>query len=70
MLKLIFLIFFRSVLSRAELDALPLDNNLKEDVERGKVITTCLNKYVWSCIVAIDRCKNIAIYWPMFCHFE
>ena len=28
---------FRSVLSRAELDALPLDNNLKEDVEKGKV---------------------------------
>ena len=27
----------RSVLSRAELDALPLDNNLKDDVERGKV---------------------------------
>lgn len=30
---------FRSVLSRAELDALPLDNNLKDDVERGKVIS-------------------------------
>ena len=30
----------RSVLSRAELDALPLDNNLKDDVERGKVIST------------------------------
>ena len=29
--------FFRSVLTRAELDALPLDNNVKQDVERGKV---------------------------------
>lgn len=27
----------RSVLTRAELDALPLDNNVKEEVERGKV---------------------------------
>ena len=27
----------RSVLTRAELDALPLDNNLKDEVERGKV---------------------------------
>ena len=30
-------IFCRSVLTRAELEALPLDNNLKEDVEKGKV---------------------------------
>ena len=30
-------ILARSVLTRAELDALPLDNNVKEDVERGKV---------------------------------
>ena len=29
--------FFRSVLSRAELEAIPLDNNLKEDVVKGKV---------------------------------
>ena len=35
---LLFRVLFRSVLSRAELDALPLDNNLKDDVERGKVI--------------------------------
>ena len=27
----------RSVLTRAELDALPLDNNVKQEVERGKV---------------------------------
>ena len=33
------------MLSRAELDALPLDNNLKSDVERGKVITMT-HKYV------------------------
>ena len=31
-------ITLRSVLTRAELEALPLDNNLKEDVEKGKVI--------------------------------
>ena len=29
--------FSRSVLSRAELEAIPLDNNLKEDVVKGKV---------------------------------
>ena len=28
---------FRSVLTRAELEALPLDNHLKEDVAKGKV---------------------------------
>ena len=32
-----FFLMFRSVLSRAELEALPLDNNLKQDVEKGKV---------------------------------
>ena len=30
-------LILRSVLTRAELDALPLDNNLKDEVERGKV---------------------------------
>ena len=32
------MIIIRSVLTRAELEALPLDNNLKEDVAKGKVI--------------------------------
>ena len=31
------IVIARSVLTRAELDALPLDNNVKEEVERGKV---------------------------------
>ena len=35
---IIITITLRSVLTRAELEALPLDNNLKEDVEKGKVI--------------------------------
>ena len=30
-------VHIRSVLTRAELEALPLDGNLKEDVEKGKV---------------------------------
>ena len=42
LLDILFSYLFRSVLSRAELDALPLDNNLKEDVEKGKVISTVL----------------------------
>jgi hypothetical protein len=36
-LHLVYFLFFRSVLTRAELEALPLDNHLKEDVARGKV---------------------------------
>jgi len=35
-------VHIRSVLSRAELDALPLDNNLKDDVERGKICFLCM----------------------------
>ena len=37
-ISIIIIIIIRSVLTRAELEALPLDNNLKEDVEKGKVI--------------------------------
>jgi len=35
-------VHIRSVLTRAELEALPLDNNLKEDVERGKICFLCM----------------------------
>ena len=38
MIITIIMMMIRSVLSRAELEALPLDNNLKEDVAKGKVI--------------------------------
>lgn len=35
-------VHIRSVLTRAELEALPLDNNLKEDVEKGKICFLCM----------------------------
>merc|ERR1719228_2734383 len=35
-------VHIRSVLTRAELEALPLDNNVKEDVERGKICFLCM----------------------------
>jgi len=34
-------VHIRSVLSRAEFEALPLDNNLKTDVEKGKICFMC-----------------------------
>ena len=51
----------RSVLSRAELDALPLDNNLKSDVERGKVITMT-HKYVHMHIMLVLAVAKIFVF--------
>ena len=36
------IVHIRSVLTKAELEGLPLDGNLKEDVEKGKVCFLCM----------------------------
>ena len=38
-------IHIRSVLTKAELENLPLDGNLKEDVEKGKVVDLNIQGY-------------------------
>ena len=48
----------RSVLSRAELEAIPLDNNLKEDVVKGKVSVFYIRRggvHIFSCT---SRCMG------------
>ena len=51
--------FSRSVLSRAELEAIPLDNNLKEDVVKGKVSVFYIRRggavHIFSCT---SRCMG------------
>ncbi|XP_023323232.1 protein spire homolog 1 isoform X2 [Eurytemora carolleeae] len=49
-------VHIRSVLSRAELEAIPLDNNLKEDVVKGKLCFLCMRTR-FSLLVWGVRCQ-------------
>ena len=48
-------IHIRSVLTKAELENLPLDGNLKEDVEKGKVVDLIIQSYYH----IYNNCNNI-----------
>jgi hypothetical protein len=43
-------LLYRSVLTKAELEGLPLDGSLKEDVEKGKVTKSILERIIWKAV--------------------